>query len=140
MNFHAFAANIFERRITSTDPTWAIWAQRDAHEGRKRSSSVHNEIYVLAAAQWIVWYGQTFFKQVILPKEVSDDDLQMWTPGPLYDGKAHLTLNRWHFWRDGYLAVACSGKFEEKGYSQECRSVAAKAAALMDALEKSMTF
>lgn len=64
----------------------------------------------------------------------------MWAPGPLYGGKAHLTLNRWHFWRDGYRAVASCGKEKEKGYSQECKSVAAKAAALMDALEENMTF
>jgi hypothetical protein len=66
----------------------------------------------------------------------------MWSPGPLYHGKAHLTLDRWHFWRDGYKAVASSGKEEDekKWYSQECKDVAAKAAAMMDALEKNMTF
>jgi len=101
---------------------------------------VPDEIYVLAGAQWIFWYGQTFFKQVIFPGEVSDRDLGMWSPGPLYDGKTYLTMDRWHFWKDGYRAVASGGKEEEKGYSQECRSVAAKAAGLMDALEKNMTF
>jgi len=36
--------------------------------------------------------------------------------------------------------VASSEKEKEKGYSQECKNVAAKAAAMMDALEKNMTF
>jgi Protein of unknown function (DUF3632) len=146
VNFHAFAANLFERPIFPTDsPTWAIWAHRDAHEGRaphEDEEGTLGGIYVLAAAQWILWYGQRFFKHLLFPGEVSPDDLRMWSPGPLYHGKAHLTLDRWHFWRDGYKAVASSGKEgdEEKGYSQECKDVAAKAAAMMDALEKNMTF
>ena len=53
VNFHAFAANLYERRIFRADPTWAIWAQREAHEiGRKEHGSVRDG-YVLAAAQWI---------------------------------------------------------------------------------------
>lgn len=143
VNFHAFASNLWERRIVHTSPTWAIWAQRGAHEGRNPSidtPGVPHDIYVLAAAQWILWYGQSLFKQVLFPGEVSSDDLRKWSPGPLYDGKAHLTLHRWHFWRDGYNAVAFSEKEKEKGYSQECKNVAAKAAAMMDALEKNMMF
>ena len=141
VNFHAFAANLWERRIFGTSPTWAIWAQRDAHEGLPaytENEKIPKEIYVLAGAQWIFWYGQSFFKQVQFPGEVSSSDLQAWTPGPLYDGKAHLTLDRWHFWRDGYKSVAIGDK--EDGYSQECKIVAAKAAALMDSLERNMTF
>ena len=53
VNFHAFAANLYERRIFRADPTWAIWAQREANEiGRKEHGSVRDG-YVLAAAQWI---------------------------------------------------------------------------------------
>ena len=142
INFHAFAANLFERRIVHTSPLWAIWAQRDAHEGRgpyTEEDGVPSEIYVLAAAQWILWFGQSFFKQVLFPGDLSPDDLRMWSPGPLYNGKAHLTLDEWHFWRDGYNAIASSGK-EDKGYTPECKNVAAKVAAIMDALEQNMTF
>lgn len=32
VDFHAFAANLHERRIHSTRPTWAIWVQCEAHE------------------------------------------------------------------------------------------------------------
>ena len=67
-------------------------------------------------------------------------DLQCWTPGPLYGGGKKLTLQRWHFWRDGYSAVALRGDDEKKAYSEECRDVAAKAAHLMDSIEGSMTF
>ena len=141
MNFHAFAANLFERRIIHTSPLWAIWAHRDAHEGRPnytKESGVPDEIYLLAAAQWILWYGQSLFKQVIFAGEIFSDDLQMQAPGPYYDGKAYLTIHRWRFWKDGYIKVAASGK--EEGYSQEYKDVAAKAVALMNAFENNMMF
>ena len=92
---------------------------------------------MLAAAQYILWYGQSFFKQVIYSREVSIDTLQGWTPGPLYRGPKFLSLHRWHFWRDGYNNVASGGKEE---FGRECRVVAAKAAAIMDSLEENMTF
>lgn len=142
INFHAFAANLFERRIFCTDPTWAIWAQRGAHEGwlNDEDEDKFHDIYVLAAAQWILWYGQSFFKQVLSPGDVTLDDLQCWSPGPLYDGKRFLSLHRWHFWRDSFKAVACGEQGGEKGLGQECMTVAAKAADMMDSLEKNMTF
>lgn len=43
INSHAFAANLFERRIFTTDISWAIWALRDAHTKTpkmKRAASV----------------------------------------------------------------------------------------------------
>ena len=63
----------------------------------------------------------------------------MWHPGPLYDGKTFLSFQRWHFWRDNINAVASGEKGEEKGFGQECKIVAAKAAEMMDSLEKKMT-
>ncbi len=139
VNFHAFAANLDERRVFSTSPTWAIWAQRDAHETRQEDQGSIRDAYILAAAQWILWYGQSFFKQIIFREDVSTDTLRMWSPGPLYDGKSFLSLHRWHFWRDSFNAVASEEK-GEKEFGQECKTVAGKAAALMDSLEKNMTF
>lgn len=140
VNFHAFAANIYECRIFRTDPTWAIWAQREAHEKRLEGLGSVRDEYVLAAAQWILWYGQSFFKQVLFSGEVSLDEMRSWSPGPLYDGTKFLSLHRWHFWRDQYKAVASGEKEDEKGFGQECKIVAAKTAELMDWLEKNMTF
>ncbi|KAI9818968.1 MAG: hypothetical protein M1832_004136 [Thelocarpon impressellum] len=70
VNFHAFAANLADRGIFTTYPTWAIWAQREAHEDR-REQGVIGDAYVLAAAQWILWYRQSLFKQVLLRAESS---------------------------------------------------------------------
>lgn len=140
INFHAFAAHIDERRTLSTDPTWAIWAQREAHE--TPHDTVHDSgtgTHVLAAAQWILWYGRTLFQQVLCPADVASDDLRDWKPGPLYDGKSGLSLERWRFWRDGFDAVASGRTKEDVKSGQECMEVAARAVGIMDALEKSMT-
>lgn len=113
---------------------------RDAHEGFPEESGSIRDAYVLGAAQWILWYGQTLFKQLLYSEAVSTNTLRAWSPGPLYDGKKFLSLHRWHFWRDSFKAVALQGKEEEKGYGQECKMVAVKAEEMMDSLEKNMTF
>lgn len=139
VNFHAFAANLFERRIFRTDPTWAIWAQREAHETGSSEDSSIRAAYVLAAAQWILWSGQSLFKQVISTGDVSHRELQFWTPGPLYGGDSHLSLRRWRFWKGGFTIFAFSGEKEEKAFIRECKKVAAMTAQLMDSLERSMS-
>lgn len=138
-NFHAFAANLNERRVTTTDPLWPIWMQREAHETPLEGPQSIRDAHVLAAAQWILWYGQSLFKQVLSPGETPERP-ESWAPGPLYDGKAALNIHRWHFWRDGFNAVARGEKGGEKGFGEECKNVAAKAAALMVSFEKNMTF
>ena len=122
-----------------------MWAQRDAHEGRgnpgrkTKESPEECAAYVLGAAQWILIFGQSLFQQVQYPGDLTSDDLRCSAPGPLYQGKAHLSLHRWHFCRKGYAAVSCE-KHEVKGIVFECRLVAAKAVQLMDCLEQCMAF
>ena len=141
VNFHAFAANLFECRIFPNGSTWSIWALREAHEERRKETGSMRDMYVLAAAQWILWYGQSFFKHIIYPGEIDNNTLRMWKPGPLYTGTKFLSVHRWQFWKDSFKNVASGGQDEEKGgYSQECRSVSAKAADIMDALERNMVF
>ncbi|KAI9749597.1 MAG: 1,3-beta-glucanosyltransferase gas1 [Chaenotheca gracillima] len=139
-NFHAFAANLREHRIFRTDPTWAIWAQREAHEGVSTRPNGSRDVVLLAAAQWILLYGQTLFKQIVFTGDISPREVQFWKPGPLYDGQADLSLQRWYFWRDGFKSAASGEKEQNKGLGQECKSVAAKAADMMDSLERNMTF
>ena len=99
------------------------------------------QYYVLAAAQWILWYGQSFFKQVLFLDDENIKHSRAWSPGPLYSGTSALSLHRWRFWKESFRTVALAGKDEEKGgYGQECRTVAAKAADMMDSLEKNMMF
>jgi hypothetical protein len=135
VNYHAFIANLFEYRIVATDPTYAISAMRRALEGDDSGREADTRDYmILCAAQWIIWYGQSLFKQILYPGDIRDD-LRPWSAGPLYDGKPLLTLHRWHFWKDGFKAI--EGEDER---SDECKRVAAKAADLMACIEKNLTF
>lgn len=145
MNFHCFAANLIEQRVLYDDPTWAIWALRDAHEefckeeGKWRQH-IRDE-RMMAAGQWILWWGQGLFKQVIFPREVDLDDIaNSLRPGQLYRGEGGLSLGRWRFWKDGFASVAAGAEGEKDGYGEECVRVLAKAADIMETLEESMMF
>ncbi|KAL8831639.1 MAG: hypothetical protein Q9191_000753 [Dirinaria sp. TL-2023a] len=138
VNFHAFAANLFERRIIRTNPNWAIAAMREAHEESLEAKADVRDALVMAAAQWIFWYGQSLFKQVICPGDVSEIDLRQWRPGPLYDGKAELSLRRWHFWKDSFNNIDFAGSEKALGFGPECKDVAVKAAQLMESRELNM--
>lgn len=142
VNVWAFSANLFERRIFPTNPHWAIVCLREAFEGARLGPddiwTKHN-IGLLSVAQWILWYGQSLFKQVLNPIDIMYPDTPEYDDtGPLYHGKRGLSLDRWHFWRDGFNAVALSGKEGKQEYSEECRDVAGKVADMMEVLENSM--
>ena len=143
VNAWAFTANLYERRVFRTDPREAIICLSEALEGARPGAGdiwTTRDLQVLSAAQWILWYGQSLFKQVLSPTEkVYPETPEYDDRGPLYQGKRGLSLDRWHFWRDGFNAIASSGKEEKQEYSQECRNVSAKVADMMEAFEKSMS-
>jgi hypothetical protein len=138
-NLHAFFAHVEDCHIRRPSPLFAIWAMRDAFEynpdDEKYPFEGIQDQKVLAAAQHILWNGQSLFKQVMYPGDVSSDDMQSWEPEPLYDGKPLLSLDRWRFWSRGFQAAAGNSALGD-----ECRSVARKAANTMDSLEQSMMF
>ena len=170
VNFHAFVARFFIRNFGGVNlSTWAIWALRDALEHNHEacdnlSSSENRDSYVSAAAQWILWSGQSLFQSLILVengsgidsisgKQKQQPEKQEWKPGPLYKGRAELSRHRWRFWRDRFGAfasgsasyVATSAGNEKDGgadvpCSEECQHLARKAAILMGVLEDSLTF
>lgn len=53
VNFNAFCANLHEIRAIRADPTFAIWALRDAFE-EEPDGDYRQDLIVLAAAQWIL--------------------------------------------------------------------------------------
>ena len=145
VNFHAFAANLAEHRVSGRGPTWAIWALREGLEETCKEDGQHQQLVqdelVLAAAQWILWCGQSLFKQVMFPNEVDFDKFEKsWGPGELYHGANGLSMERWRFWCQRFNTIAT--QLGEKGapYGKECTSVAARAAAIMESLEESMVF
>lgn len=112
---------------------------RDAFEEQPKESW-EKEYYIMAAAQWILWNGQGFFKHILHPGYISSSDEGAWRFGDLYasgGGDSLLSLERWRFWKEGFADAAAG---DEKGYSGECRKLASKAQSLMEAMEKDMTF
>ncbi|PGH14741.1 hypothetical protein AJ79_02907 [Helicocarpus griseus UAMH5409] len=135
ISYHAFAANLHECSIYPASPTFAIWALRKALE-MKHEEGRMRDTHVLAAAQWILWNGQSLFMQVRYPGDVGPDDKQNWSPGDLYDGEPLPTLHRWRFWSTRFREFAQ----QVHAVSDECKTVAAKAADMMDSIERNMTF
>jgi hypothetical protein len=135
VNYHAFVANIDQCHIFSSYPHYAIWAMRDAFENEEEiEPGSIRDAYVLGAAQWILWNGQNLFAQIRYPGDGLPHDYKK--GGPFFSSELVITLPQWRFWRDGFRAVA-EEKYEA---SDECKTVAVKAADMMDALEKNMTF
>lgn len=106
---------------------------RDAFEQDDKyyESSAVRDTYVLAAAQYVLWKGQSVIQRIVYPGNVSNMNKQQWAPGPRYSGSACLDMSRWHYWRDGFLAAAESGTVLD-----EVKTAAGKAVKLMDVLEE----
>ncbi len=139
VNFQAFAANLLAYHVYPIDPTWTIWAHRDALEGGSTAVGVVKEALIMGAAQYILHSGQTLFKYMLVTCELLASQDKSWEPGPLYKGKPAFSLHRWRFWRDAYEAVSKTDNISEKGrHNQECRDIAGRAAKLMESLEESL--
>lgn len=99
---------------------------RAAFENRPADEKVPfdgmQEQRIIAAAQHILWGGQDLFKHVICPKDLDESDLRCWEPGPLYEGDATFSLDRWRFWRRGFEAAAGN----TGGFGDEWKNVAEK--------------
>jgi hypothetical protein len=112
---------------------------RDAFESRPEDEKCPfdgiQEQEILAAAQHILWDGQDLFNHVLSPQRLSPEAMQGWHPGPLYTGDHSLSLDRWRFWRTGFLGAAGTA-----GFGGECRDVAARAARMMEAFEQNLLF
>lgn len=137
VNYHAFVANLDQCHRFRSNPSYAIWAMRDAfEENQEGKPGSIRDAYVLGAAQWILWNGQNLFTQIRYSGDMLPKDSQKWIPGRLDHAEPLLTLERWHFWRDRFRAVAG----EKHEASDECKAVAVKAVDMMDAFENNMSF
>lgn len=124
-------ANLFERGIWGTNPTYAIRAMRAAFEEEPYPGIRHDYI-VTGAAQWIIWNGHGLFQQVLWHDEATARQSRIWRFGLLYDGdfRRPLGRGRWDFWKDGFRKAAT-----EDDYATECRDAARRAVEFMNALE-----
>lgn len=93
---------------------------------------------VMAAAQWILWHGQTLFKLVIFgDSEGVLNYREHWWFGKAFAGPSMepRSIERWRYWKAGFEAVE-----KAADASDECRNVANKAARMMASLEEGMSF
>lgn len=121
-----------------------LMRMQDAFENDLRDKSPEfPNAYVMAAAQWILIYGEVLFellhsppteveKRMCPPRHKSGILARLLSKGQ----KRLLTLQRWHNWRDGFWAVA-AGERDNKDvtYVKECKDLAASAAERMQELE-----
>lgn len=143
VNYHAFLAQLEAAGVWAAGmPTFAVWEMRDAFEtergGKDEGQGKIHQYHVMAAAQWILWDGQEIFKYMVNPLPISDVDARLWRLGDgcTLSSVPVVSLARWQFWKEGFKAAGAGGG---EG-SHECKDLAGRAAALMDAIEQSMTF
>lgn len=131
VNYHAFVANIQQCHVFRSNPKYAIWAMRDAfEENRDDKPRSVRDAYIMGAAQWILWNGQNLFTQIRYPGD------QESSPGKLSRDGPTITLQEWRSWRDSFKAVTV----EKYDSGDECKAVAVRAADMMDAFERNMSF
>lgn len=143
VNYHAFLAQLEAAGVwTAEMPTFAVWEMRDAFEtergGKDEGQGQVHQYHVMAAAQSILWDGQEIFKYMANPLPISDVDARVWRLGDgcTLSSVPVVCLARWQFWKEGFKAAGAEGG---EG-SREFKDLAGRAAVLMDAIEKSMSF
>lgn len=132
-------ANLYETGIWGAQPGYAIMLMRDAFEEEKSKEAWEQDCNVMAAAQWVIWYGQSLFKQILYDHDEEDaaNKSGSWRLGKHFAGPPMepQSIARWHFWKNCFEAIAA-----DPGSSVECRKLASKSAGLMGTIEKSMVF
>ncbi|KAE8152501.1 hypothetical protein BDV25DRAFT_150977 [Aspergillus avenaceus] len=118
-------ARLFEHRIFPTGVAFATRALREAFE--VDHDEPHRSVYILGAAQWILWYGQTL-SSLVWQRIHSDARPEF--PVTAEHSLDRFTTEKWKLWKT---------RFREYQGNDECAKVAQKAACLMDALEKNLT-
>ncbi|POS70755.1 hypothetical protein DHEL01_v210849 [Diaporthe helianthi] len=145
VNYHAFLAQLDAAGVWTTGmPNFAVWEMRDAFEEEEEEPDAEgqqlHQYHVMAAAQWILWDGQKIFKYMANPLPVREDEARMWRLGDRCSSSdvAVVSVARWQLWKEGFRAAAASAEGAEG--TDECKDLAGRASALMDAIEKSMSF
>jgi len=114
-------------------------AMRETFEEKQPEEAWERDCNAMAAAQWIIWYGQTLFKQ-ILYSQFEDNEktgTASWRFGRQYDGPADVcrSVERWRFWKRCFEA-----RGSDVDASDECKKLMSSAAELMGTIEKGMWF
>ncbi|RFU27689.1 hypothetical protein B7463_g8636, partial [Scytalidium lignicola] len=139
VNFHAFVANFYETGVFGAQPGYALWMMRDSFEEKMPKEACEQDLNVMAAAQWIIWYGQSLFKLILYGDDQDEDEnaKESWRFGKQYTGPLiqRRSVERWRYWKQCFQLIV-----SDTDSSDECKKLASRSANLMDAIEKSMIF
>ncbi|OJJ51771.1 hypothetical protein ASPZODRAFT_163556 [Penicilliopsis zonata CBS 506.65] len=131
LNECAFLARLSAAGI-SPDIIYAIWNFRELLE--EEAAYKHNAALYSAsmagASVWIIYAGQSLFKEVVHSPRASSLNETSWRTGTLYDGPI-LGFPRWSFWRKTLDAAR-----ESPRVGDDTRVLTQKAVELMDVLER----
>lgn len=109
-------------------------------EQTERLAILERNTEIMAAALWIIWYGQTIFTFFIYDEDTKDNIRPVGDIDNIGDTGnvapfGPRSLERWQYW---------TRKFEEieawSGAMDECKKLAAQAARLMHVIEENMVF
>lgn len=101
----------------------------------KNVTSKFASIGIISTSIWILKAGHCIFREVVLnPSPWDTDDQQAYARGPLYDGPI-IGIERWRYWQEILAA-----RVGEIGISDEARELGKKAADLMAAMGRNVTF
>lgn len=131
-------ANLYSTGVWGTSPGKALEMLREAFESETLEEVWERDCNIMAAAQWILWHGQTIFKLVTFDHSegVAKGNGHWWV-GKAFAGPSMepRSIERWRYWKAGFEAVEKAAHA-----SDECRNVAKKAACMMACLEQGMLF
>ncbi|KAH8898656.1 hypothetical protein GQ53DRAFT_836754 [Thozetella sp. PMI_491] len=138
INLNAFMANLFATGIWGDSLGKAVEMLREAFESQIPEEVWERDCNTMAAAQWILWHGQSIFKLVIYDYfEIDASEKWRWRLGNAFPGPPiePRSIGRWRFWKAGFEAVE-----NASNASEECKTTAKRAARMMASLEEGMLF
>ncbi|KXJ95093.1 hypothetical protein Micbo1qcDRAFT_200530 [Microdochium bolleyi] len=103
----------------------------EAEEAEESDMTVVREAWVTGASQWIIWYGQALFRDIVLSAATRDQAAET------SEQEQVVTAQHWHMWIEAFGRVATGTSLA--GADAECREMARRASVLMAHLEGCMT-
>lgn len=133
-------ANLYSTGVWGTSPGSAVEVLRVVFETEPlyEEEVWERDCNIMAAAQWILWHGQTLLKLVVSGQsENAPSTTVLWRLGKAYTGPSiePRSIERWRFWKACFEAVE-----NVADASEECKNVASKTARVMASLEDGMLF
>lgn len=93
----------------------------------------YRDAFIMGAAQWIIWDGQTLYRRALYKGFVNGPITTSSGVENAYIGMTLVTLEKLKLWKQGFGDAA-----EEEGISEEAKEVALRAFRIMDVLETAM--